>query len=216
MNIYFIRHGETDYNRGNIHQSPDIPLSDIGREQMRKTAERLKELSITKLITSDFVRAHQSAEIIGEALHLMPEFHTLFREMKRPSELYGHKYVSLDTVRVGLPILLNLYNSKWHYSDEENIYDLKKRVSRAEQYLTGLVESHSNIAVISHAFIINIFITYMCGRKTVRMRDYLRALIGAKNLANGSISTVTFSDDHNPHTCDWVCISHNDKAHLKA
>jgi len=215
MEIYFVRHGETEYNRKYLHQGFDVPLSEHGREQIKKTAEILKGIHATKLITSDLTRAYQSAEIIGEDIGLEPELSPLFREVKRPSELYDRRYVSMATLKAGIGILTHLHKRSWHYSDEENLYDLKERVARAVEHLKEVGRKHEKVIIVSHAFIINIFIKYMCMYKDVRVRDYLRTLVAAKRLGNASISTVTFSDDKNPYTCDWILLKINDRSHLE-
>lgn len=45
MELYLIRHGETDYNKERkIQGSCDIPLNEYGRELARETAEGLKDI----------------------------------------------------------------------------------------------------------------------------------------------------------------------------
>lgn len=213
MNIYFIRHGETELNRTHVHQGPDVPLSGIGREQIEKTAEALKELPTTKLYTSDLQRARESAGIIGMALDITPDVNPLFSEVRRPSLLYGKRHLSFLTARVGLTMMSHLHDKSWHYSDEENLYDIKERVAQAADFLAEAGKQDEHIIVVSHAFIINLFIKYMCAYKEVRVRDYLMTLMNAKRLKNASITTVTYNDDNNPLTCDWVCLKFNDTSH---
>jgi len=215
MTIYFIRHGETLYNRRHIHQGFDVPLSEKGRTQVELTAECLTKLPITKLFTSDLVRTKESADIIAERVQLDPEENMLFREVRRPSELFDTKYFGVTTFQVGIPMILHLHDPSWHYSDEENLYDLKDRVKEAVAYLTEVGKEHEHVAVVSHALIIQIFIKYMCMYEDVRIRDYLATLVNAKKLGNASITTIEFNDDNNPQTCDWICTDFNNKDHLR-
>ncbi len=73
--IILVRHGETIANqRRVVAESGDTPLSDAGRRQSEQLAQRLvREFSPSILITSDFLRARQTGEIIGRALRLTPE-----------------------------------------------------------------------------------------------------------------------------------------------
>lgn len=65
MDIYLIRHGETDYNRQKRLQGVgDIPLNARGIELARKTAEGLREIPFDKIYTSPLIRARKTAEII--------------------------------------------------------------------------------------------------------------------------------------------------------
>lgn len=215
MYIYFVRHGETEYNRKRLHQDGSVPLSERGRVQVEKAAEKLQEFGVTKVIASDLVRAAESGEIIASTLDLSLEENALFREVRRPSLLYGKPLYSVHTVNVGLRMLKNLANPHWHYSDEENLHDLKARVVEAVEYLKKTGEEHEHVAVVSHGFIISIFIKYMCASKDVRGRDYIQTLFAGEKLVNASVSTVTFSDDTNPLTCDWMCLEFNNHDHLK-
>lgn len=215
MHIYFIRHGETEYNRRRVHQDGTVALSDRGRAQILKAADALKDLPITKLITSDYARAQESAEIISRTLGLMPEESPLFREVRYPSELHHKRKYGPDTVRIGTQMLAHIHNPAWHYSDEENLYDLKARVAEGVAYLKALKDEHEHVLVVSHGFIVALFIKYMCAYKDVRMRDYLKTLFRANGLKNASISKLVWNDDENPFTCDWLCLEINDTDHLK-
>ena len=215
MFIYFIRHGETEFNRRHIHQDFGVPLSEHGRAQIEKVAEALKQYPITKLFSSDLVRARESADIIALALDLPVDVNPLFAEVRRPSVLYGKNHYSFLTVRVGLFMMAHIHDKSWHYSDEENLYDIKERVAKTVAFLAEAGKENEHIAVVSHAFIINLFIKYMCAYKDVRVRDYLRTLLHAKLLGNASISTVAYNDDNNPLTCDWMSIDFNNRTHLK-
>lgn len=65
MDIYLIRHGETDYNKARRLQGvTDIPLNAYGIELAEKTAEGLKNVHFDRIYTSPLIRARKTAEII--------------------------------------------------------------------------------------------------------------------------------------------------------
>lgn len=65
MDIYLIRHGETDYNKSKrLQGSTDIPLNAYGIELAEKTAEGMKEVHLDRIYTSPLIRAVRTAEII--------------------------------------------------------------------------------------------------------------------------------------------------------
>ncbi len=65
MEIYLIRHGETDYNKQRRLQGiGDIPLNARGIELARRTAEGLLDVPFDKIYTSPLIRAKKTAEII--------------------------------------------------------------------------------------------------------------------------------------------------------
>lgn len=75
-NTYFLmRHGEGEHNIGNILSShPDNPhhLTEKGKEQVRLSAELLKQENITTIIASPFLRTQETAKIVAETLGLDP------------------------------------------------------------------------------------------------------------------------------------------------
>lgn len=65
MDIYLIRHGETDYNKKRRLQGvTDIPLNAKGIELAEKTAKGLQNIRFDKIYTSPLIRARKTAEII--------------------------------------------------------------------------------------------------------------------------------------------------------
>jgi len=65
--IYFVRHGETDYNLNGITQGQlDIPLNKRGIEEAEAVAEKLKDYKIDVIYCSPLERTKKTAEIINE------------------------------------------------------------------------------------------------------------------------------------------------------
>ncbi len=65
MEIYLIRHGETDYNKAKrIQGHCDIALNEYGRELARVTAAGLADIPFDIVFTSPLVRASETARII--------------------------------------------------------------------------------------------------------------------------------------------------------
>lgn len=65
MNLYLIRHGETDWNIvKRLQGATDIPLNENGEALARKTCEGLKEIPFDMIFTSPLKRAYRTAEII--------------------------------------------------------------------------------------------------------------------------------------------------------
>ena len=67
MPFYFIRHGETDWNRRNIIMgSKDIPLNELGFKQAHEASRILKNENFEVIVSSPRIRAQQTAEIIAK------------------------------------------------------------------------------------------------------------------------------------------------------
>ena len=67
MKLIFVRHGETIENQNHTIQGQTPgQLSEEGKEQARLVAERLKEVKIDKIFTSDLARAKDTAKEIAK------------------------------------------------------------------------------------------------------------------------------------------------------
>lgn len=93
VTIYFVRHGETDWNRFRRYQGQtDIPMNDNGRAQARRNGEALRQLlpaiATASYVASPLVRTLETMRIIRATLGLDPEG---FHIEPRLIELnYGH------------------------------------------------------------------------------------------------------------------------------
>lgn len=79
--ITIIRHGRTELtNEGRFTGHIDIPLSNEGEEEIKKSALSLSAYEPTQLISSDFLRAKNTANIIGDICSLSPFYDARLRE----------------------------------------------------------------------------------------------------------------------------------------
>lgn len=87
--LYFVRHGETDWNaEGRLQGQRDIPLNDVGRVQAEEVAPMLRAAAgaVEDLAwwTSPLSRARETMEILRGALGLAPG---VYRQDPRLKEL---------------------------------------------------------------------------------------------------------------------------------
>jgi probable phosphoglycerate mutase len=94
VTLYFVRHGETDWNRAGRYQGQrDIPLNATGRGQAARNGRVLAELLAGTAASLDYVaspllRARETMEIIRGELRLLPPD---YRTDDRLREIhYGH------------------------------------------------------------------------------------------------------------------------------
>src|SRR5512133_3224959 len=82
--FWLVRHGQTDWN---VHgrwqgQSPKAPgLNEFGRTQALVVRDRLQNVPISIVYSSDLLRAQQTAELIAKPLGLSIMLETRLREM---------------------------------------------------------------------------------------------------------------------------------------
>ena len=68
LQVYLVRHGETQWNaERRIQGQSDSPLTEKGEQQAWQGGERAKELGITHIIASELGGTRQPAGIIAEA-----------------------------------------------------------------------------------------------------------------------------------------------------
>lgn len=80
--IHLIRHGETTGNSSvRYFGSTDIPLSDLGREQVRKHRSFVQTRPLTAIYCSELIRARESAAILLEGSGREAIAHSPFNEV---------------------------------------------------------------------------------------------------------------------------------------
>ncbi|MEO1066982.1 MAG: histidine phosphatase family protein, partial [Pseudomonadota bacterium] len=74
--IYFIRHGQTDWNaEARFQGQQDIPLNDLGRDQARRNGTTLRDLidpADFDFVASPLSRTRDTMEIVRRAMGLDP------------------------------------------------------------------------------------------------------------------------------------------------
>ena len=93
MELYFIRHGQTDFNisfdSGEAPTSPiwGEPLNTTGKEQAEKLADELKGIKFEAIISSPLLRAKQTAEIINQYHGLPISYRDEWQERKSNQDI---------------------------------------------------------------------------------------------------------------------------------
>jgi probable phosphoglycerate mutase len=82
VDLLLVRHGVTQYNTDRVFMGHGpVPLSGVGRAQVERLAERLALDPPARIISSDILRARQSAEIIAGKLGVPFEAYAGLREV---------------------------------------------------------------------------------------------------------------------------------------
>lgn len=206
MKLYFVRHGETNSNIQKVVVNFNDKLTTIGCEQSKKLAERISELSIDIILSSPHKRTQETAEIIAKVINKKIEFTPLLGEKKWPSKLEG-KSLKDPEVENFFELSGNKNNTDptWHYSDEENFVDIKKRAGLFLEYISGL--EYENILVVSHEYFIKIIIVTMMHGDQLSY-EIFKNFFSFTSLSNTSLTLCEKNQDL------WRLITLNDQQHL--
>ena len=201
--ITLLRHGESVGNAESRWQGQaDFPLTNTGRAQTRKLAERWKKekIKFDLIIASPLARAKETAEIIASALNLKVEFEPLWLERDN-GEFSG---LTAHEVRQNFthPPFMTPYDSVG--GDGEGDWELFLRAGQALQSL--LKREPARYLIVSHGGLLN---------------QFMHAVIGVAPQANNAGTRFRFENTafaqllYYPHQHRWAIDRLNDHAHWK-
>jgi probable phosphoglycerate mutase len=205
MYIYFIRHGESEGNVAKIHQHPETPLSNTGISQATTVRDRLQRLQYDAIVSSDYERTLHTANLI-HANKQIPFIQTPFlREHRLPSEIKGLSVDDAFAKSVREKLIANVHNPDFHFSDEENLFELIKRAQETLDYLRQL--PYETVVAVTHGN----FLKCLC--LSMVFQDLLTPHMVAasfRNLktTNTGLTVAEYESDA------WSLITWNDHAHL--
>jgi broad specificity phosphatase PhoE len=207
--VYFVRHGESEGNIGNVHQSGTSPLTQKGHEQAAFISDRVAKLGGQALIVSTMTRTRQTAEYISKKTGIISEFSDLFIEYMPPSELLDTPRYTPHAQNISRQRRENFENSEWHYSDEENFHDLKARALKALELLAQRPEE--KIVVVTHGYFLRVILAVAMFGPGLTPKEGIHFLRTA-HMENTGISA--FGYDPSQDVSPWWLWIWNDHAHL--
>lgn len=224
MKIYFVRHGEGEHNVNKLYSIPDFNLTEKGIKQAESLAERLINFPIELILSSPYQRTKQTSEIIKTRFasnsdqQKMPEviFTELLEELKRPSEISGKSWEDPEIIKIRQLMNENFDKADWHYSDEENFYDLKKRSLEFLKYLEQFKQKH--ILIVSHINMIKMVVLSMMFAESLSPDIFSRAYDFLTLSTSGLTICQKTDKSHNDFGTErktlWELITWNDQSHL--
>lgn len=203
--VYFVRHGETVGNVKQIVQSPKDQLNENGLMQAAKIAERSRNISFQKLISSDYDRAKSTAEAIAQANGLTVEYSSLFRERLGPSQFFDclHNDAKFQAYLEQQKELRN--DKNWHFADEENQNDTSERALQALRFLEE--QEDQEIMVVTHGLFLRMLVMQVLFNKKMSA-DIWYDTAGNMTTTNTGITVCICENGL------WKLLTWNDHAHF--
>lgn len=154
MEIYIVRHGETQWNKEKrLQGSTDILLSEAGRDLAIKTGQALMDTHIDKIYSSPLKRAHETADLIrnGRDIELITD--DRIRELNFGS-FEGKSYTELidnDTA------FKYFFNEPHLYEPTDDGESLTHLIERAGDFMQDVIEplaaSCKRVMIVAHGAI---------------------------------------------------------------
>ena len=204
--VYIVRHGQTDTNSRDVVSGEHGTLSEKGKQQAQKLAERFQYVNFDHLLTSDYERAVETAGFIAETHKKSLEKEPLLRELRRPTEFHNKSRTSAEYLAFLDSLDENINNPNWHFSDEENFFDLIKRV---EEVFINLENINGDVIVVCHARIMMTMTLYVIMSKQLTP-DVWKMGMRNMSVSNTGITTVVYNEE----TKHWKLEMFNDRAHF--
>jgi len=142
--LFLIRHGETAGNAARIVQLPDISLSARGLAQAERLAQRLAREGVARIVSSDLVRARQTAECLQRATGVPIVFEPLLHE-RNFGDIRGTAYADLG---------FDMFAPDYAPPNGESWAVFHARVDRAWERVRALAAAtDGNLAVVTHGLV---------------------------------------------------------------
>ncbi|MGY8903089.1 MAG: histidine phosphatase family protein [Burkholderiales bacterium] len=156
--LILIRHGETDYNRELRFQGDsDVPLNAAGIAQAHAVAKALAGETIYKVVSSDLLRARQTADIITQTLQQPP-----VKGQATEPNWRERSFGQLDGMRA--QDIQSQYPNEWaqwlQYGIDDNTAGMEStrslhgRVMKAAQ-LHAFEGCNNNVVVVTHGGVLD-------------------------------------------------------------
>ena len=163
--LYLVRHGETAWNReGRFQGHTDVELNDVGREQARALADKLRAREIDAIACSDLLRAKQTASILAEELNA--PIACVDKELRERG--YGC-FEGLTRTECGAK-----FPELWASHAKGEIVEVPgaerrelviDRIVRSVKRCVETQTEGSSIAIISHGGVMRMFLEAACGSR---------------------------------------------------
>ena len=170
MILYLLRHGQTDWNiKGRVQGWTDTIINDVGIEQARLAAQKLKKYDIETIYSSDLKRAKKTADIVSGYLDLPVHYTKRLREINF-GKAEGVKKTDLIAKFPHISPAFNDTNNPERYEvkypNGESIGEVQQRFMKFVNKLYA--DGRQNVLLVTHGMLVRIF-TEFCLKKTIKI-----------------------------------------------
>lgn len=207
--LYFVRHGESTGNSGDLRQGPDTPLSSKGEEQAKLVADRFRSIEIDKVLVSTYTRASQTAEYINRILNKNIEYSDLLVERIKPSKVVGKHKDDPEAIFIDKLHIDNFHNPEFKFEDGETFTEMKKRALDLLMFVEKM--SEERILCVSHGIFLRMVLACVIHGEKLTSHQYWDFYI---NVSLGNTGITVFEQSNKDGGLKWKLKIWGDMAHL--
>lgn len=147
MYLYLVRHGQSEGNvLRSFHGQTDYPLTEKGRQDARQAAEKLRDISFARCLSSDLIRARDTAEACVEGRGIPVECCPALREQD-VGEMEG---LSWDEMGTRFPGLRERYLEDWYHTQPPGGEHPEAMMARVAALLDELTAADEDVLLVGH------------------------------------------------------------------
>ncbi len=200
--FYFVRHAETEWNANNrLCGRTDVPLSEAGRLQAARLAERLRPLPPRAVYASPLQRALETARIIAATSGVEPVVDSRLAELNYGT-WEGKTYAEVTEQD---PAFYRAWDADPGTVAPPGGESGQQAFARAVPFLDELAARHpgrpEHVVVVSHKTICRLIVCHVLG---IPPSQYRRRL----SMENAAVNIIVRSEQ------GWRLILLNDTSHL--
>ena len=194
MYLYLVRHGQSVGNEKQLcFGRSDHPLTELGREQAQQAAQMLKEVNFTRCVSSDLIRAWDTARICAEGRGVEVEAAPALREQDmgdledltfaQAHERCGEAFARMlaDWTRVDPP-------------GGESVAHMKERIG---QCVDGIVRRGEDTLIVAHNGSLSLILSHFGLARDSELMNHDYNLF----FAHGTYSVIRVDENGAELTC---------------
>lgn len=147
MYLYLVRHGQSVGNERQLFFGrSDHPLTELGREQAKQAAEKLKEVSFTRCVSSDLSRAWDTALACVEGRGIEVEAEPALREQ----DMGGMENLTFAQAQERYGELFTSMLDDWIHVDPPGGESVAHMIRRVGACVDGIVRRAEDTLIVAH------------------------------------------------------------------
>ena len=184
--IYIVRHGQTGWNaEKRLQGHAQIALNEEGRQTAQILANKVQTMNIEKIISSDLLRAKETAEIINKKLD---------KEI-----IYDVRLRSIDYGTLEGRFIADISQEEWEIynttPEQFNAESVESVYIRLKSFFDEIIHTKDNVLIVAHGGIFRVMRYYIANREQFNNEKYCKYYKDAKQIENTALFKWQYESD---------------------